>query len=205
MGYTTDFSGKFQFNRLLSIKEKNYINAFSSTRRMKRDPLKLMEIYKGKYGNPFPKNNTPQGIYGRDGEYFVREDGDSGQSRDASIIDYNTAPGQIPLNTDENYMDTFAKNKKLIKGGTCQPGLWCQWIVDESGEYLEWDGSEKFYNYVEWLQYLIEHFFEEWGVKLNGNVEWIGEDSDQDRGKIVVKDNVVNVYDGKLKVSYRKR
>lgn len=205
MGYTTDFTGSFKFSRLLSIKEKNYLNDFSKTRRMKRDTFKLMEIYKGKYGNPFPKNNTPQGIYGRDGEYFVHEDGEFGQSKDDSIVDYNTPPGQIELKGNlPNFMETHDKNKKLIKGGTCQPGLWCQWIADENGEFLKWDGSEKFYNYIEWLRYLIDHFFDEWGVKLNGEVEWIGEDSDQDRGKIVVKDNVIDIYEGKLKMFYHK-
>jgi len=55
-----------------------------------------------------------------------------------------------------------------------------------------WDGGEKFYNYVEWLKYLINHFFEKWGVKLNGEVYWKGEDG-EDMGKIVVKDNWVIV------------
>ena len=57
---------------------------------------------------------------------------------------------------------------------------------------MEWDGGEKFYNYVEWLEYLIQHFFDKWGVKLNGEITWEGEDSG-DMGKIVVVDNVVTV------------
>ncbi len=38
-------------------------------------------------------------------------------------------------------------------------------------------------------------------VKLNGEVEWVGEDPD-DRGKIVVKDNVVEVYEARI--TYKK-
>jgi hypothetical protein len=69
------------------------------------------------------------------------------------------------------------------------PGIWCQWIINDEGE-LVWDGGEKFYNYVEWLKYLIENYFQPWGVLLNGEIEWQGE-SMEDRGMIVVVDNVV--------------
>lgn len=85
---------------------------------------------------------------------------------DDSIMDYNCAP-------------------------KTQPGLWCQWIINDCGE-LEWDGGEKFYNYDEWLQYLIDNFFAPSGYILDGNIEFQGEDRD-DFGTINVKDNVVNV------------
>jgi len=39
-----------------------------------------------------------------------------------------------------------------------QPQLWCQWIPSWSGHCLTFDGHEKFYRPVEWLDYLIEHF-----------------------------------------------
>ena len=55
---------------------------------------------------------------------------------------------------------------------------------------MEWDGGEKFYNYVEWLEYLIKNFFEPWGYSLNGSVNWQGEE-DEDNGTIVVKHNEV--------------
>lgn len=71
-----------------------------------------------------------------------------------------------------------------------QPGLWCQWVPSEDGLRIEWDGGEKFYHYVAWLKYLIEHFLKPWGHVLNGEVEWAGEDP-SDRGKIVVKNNAV--------------
>ena len=102
---------------------------------------------------------------GHDGAYFVGNPDDYGQSHDASIIDYNCPPYG-------------------------QPGLWCQWMPNEDGDAILWDGVEKFYNYVQWIEYIIKNFLAPWGYKLNGEVEWHGEDHD-DIGKIVIKDNVV--------------
>lgn len=73
------------------------------------------------------------------------------------------------------------------------PGLWCQWEA-ASCTTLQWDGGEKFYNYVEWLEYLIEHFFRPWGYELNGQIEWTGEDRD-DRGTIGVRRNEVRTHE----------
>jgi len=188
MGYTTDFYGSLKLNKELTPEQKNYINTFSNTRRMKRDVNILMELYKGKWGYPgIPENSNPALIYGNDGEYFVYDDGNCGQLHDKSIIEYNIPPGQT------NFM-------RLDKIG--QPGLWCQWVIEEDikdlgNQYLQWDGNEKFYNYIEWLEYLIKHFFEKWDVLLNGEIIWEGEDS-SDLGKIIVKNNVVTVKEGKV-------
>jgi hypothetical protein len=75
-----------------------------------------------------------------------------------------------------------------------QPGLWVQWIPTEDGEWLEWDGNEKFYDYIEWLEYLIEHFLSPWGYVLNGTVKWRGEEFG-DIGIIIVDNNVVSTED----------
>jgi hypothetical protein len=40
-----------------------------------------------------------------------------------------------------------------------QPGLWCQWIPNESGTEILWDENENFYYSAEWMEYLIDHFF----------------------------------------------
>jgi len=195
MGYTTDFIGHFDIEPALTKEQADYINLLTHTRRMKRDIKILWEMYKGKHGNPFAEEKTPIGIYGQEGEYFAKDDGDFGQSghnTDKSILDYNTAPGQMGYDGKGDFNKKWKENQKREKNGTCQPGLWCQWEVEAEGEKLCWDGGEKFYNYVEWLKYLINHFFSKWGVMLNGEVEWVGEDS-KDQGKIVVKDNVVRV------------
>ena len=182
MGYTTDFQGQLNFDRVLTNEEMNYIKKFNDSRRMKRDVSKLYELHNGEGGNPFlPKEQT----YGNEGEYFVGDD-------DSSIIDYNKSPGGVLKSKDEDFGTYWSRHTKQIQDGLCQPGLWCQWTINEDGTHLVWDGGEKFYNYVEWLKYLINHFFEKWGVKLNGEITWEGEDS-EDMGKIVVVNNEVTV------------
>jgi hypothetical protein len=193
MGYTTDFYGKLELSRTATEIEKQYINTFSGTRRMRRDVSKLMELYNGKHGYPHNDsidNLTPEQIYGNEGEYFAMDDEKNGQTHETSIIDYNSAPGQ-------NYNLNWQTNARNIKEGLCQPGLWCQWVLTEDGNFLEWDGCEKFYYYTEWLQYMIKHFFQPWGILLNGKIEWEGEDSD-DIGVIILEDNKVIIKEGKI-------
>lgn len=203
MGYHTDFSGRLALSRPLTEVEKSYINKFSGTRRMKRDVNKLMEMFKGKGGHPFPKENTPEGIYGKEGEYFVGGTGHAGQDNDASVIDQNTPPGELGYDVKVDFNTRWEENQKRIAEGLCQPGLWCQWIIedgdDEDEQFLEWDGGEKFYNYIEWLKYLINHFFTPWGVLLNGEIEWSGEEFG-DKGIIKVEDNKVKI--GKVSYSF---
>ena len=85
--------------------------------------------------------------------------------RDASILDYNTPP----------------------RG---QPGLWCKWTPNKIGTAIHWSGAEKFYDYVEWLEYLLQHFLVPWDYVLNGAVHWVGE-NDSDRGTITICHNRV--------------
>jgi hypothetical protein len=104
---------------------------------------------------------------GKQGGYFVGAKGWAGQDQCKSIIDYNNPP--------------FG-----------QPGLWCQWIPNDEGSAIEWDGNEKFYSYIEWIEYIAEHFLGPWGYKLNGVMDWMGEDPN-DTGHIFIKDNKVTV------------
>lgn len=110
--------------------------------------------------------------YGVEGEFYVDGSGMMGQGHDDNIIDYNTPP-------------------------KTQPGLWCQWVPTDDGWGLEWDGGEKFYNFVEWLEYLIEKVLEPKGYVVNGTVDWYGEDRG-DMGKIIVTDNKVTTQLGKI-------
>lgn len=73
------------------------------------------------------------------------------------------------------------------------PGLWCQWVIE--GNELVWDGGEKFYNYIEWLHYLIDNFFDPLGYELTGDIMWEGEDSD-DCGTIHVVNNFIEIKNG---------
>lgn len=221
MGYSTDFNGKLTFSQPLSNVQENYLKNLNQTRRMKRDVQKLMKLYKGKHGAPFignlseeqknlikqltnsglkvsysfvEDNRTPEEIYGNDGEFFAKDDGNSGQTTDNSIIDHNTPPGQVGYNEKGDFNYVWDENQRRSKEGLCQPGLWCGWTVNSNS--LFWDGGEKFYSYIEWLKYLINKFFIPWGITLNGEIEWEGEES-SDFGKIVVTDNEVTVLTGK--------
>jgi uncharacterized protein (TIGR02996 family) len=102
---------------------------------------------------------------GDESGYFVGTTEDFGQTRTDDIVNFNEPPKD-------------------------QPGLWCQWTIGEDNMSLLWDGGEKFYSYVDWLNYLIRHFFNAWGVKLTGCITWQGEDED-DIGTIFCVDNRV--------------
>lgn len=67
------------------------------------------------------------------GPYYVDRGGSFGQDHGPDVLDYNEPP----------------------KG---QPGLWCHWVPTEDGTAIVWDGGEKFYDAVEWMQYIIDHF-----------------------------------------------
>jgi hypothetical protein len=112
------------------------------------------------------------GEYGTEGEFFVGGGGYAGQDHDASIIDYNTPP-------------------------KTQPGLWCHWIISEDGTTLEWDDGEKFYSYVEWLQYIIDNFLTPNGITLEGEIEWRGEDW-EDTGTIIATRSEISNPDGEV-------
>jgi hypothetical protein len=116
------------------------------------------------------------------GPYFVNGSGAMGQGSDPDIQDHNLPP-------------------------LGQPGLWCKWVPSYDGCFIEWNGFEKFYDSVEWMQYLIDHFlkpgayaskindpqFSEFTFDhvLNGTIDAQSEDPD-DMWRLVVKDNVVH-------------
>ena len=102
------------------------------------------------------------GELGNMGEYFAPHT----HNYDASIIDHNGFAVSV------------------------HPGLWCQWVIE--GNELVWDGGEKFYNYIDWLYYLIENFFDPLGYELSGDITWQGEESD-DCGTIHVVNNFVEI------------
>lgn len=73
-----------------------------------------------------------------------------------------------------------------------QPNEWCQWRPTHDGMGIEWDGNEKFYDYVTWLKYIIAKFLKPNGYILNGTVQYQGEDSDDNGNIRVVRNRVVN-------------
>ncbi len=163
MGYNTDFRYSFDITFKDESKKKEIItlvNGLAGTRRMKRD-MSLAD---------FPLELEPS-AYGIEGEfYFPPIEGNNwlGQEKDSTVLNSNYPP-------------------------LTQPGLWLQWIIvdNEDDSYtLEWDGSEKFYEYVAWLRYLLDYIFIPGEVVLNGEVEYRGEEWD-DHGTITIKDNII--------------
>ena len=176
MGYTTYFTGQFKVTPMLTENEAEFLRAFAGSRRMKRDE-KLVEAL------PDTRRINVGLPVGKQGQYYVgaADDGNFGQSKwvnggneDASITNYNEEPDD-------------------------QPGLWCKWVPTEDRTGIEWNGIEKFYNYTEWLEYLIDHFLRPWGKTVNGQVKWVGENKN-DRGILMVENNIVAPVVGTRKV-----
>lgn len=110
------------------------------------------------------------------GPYYVDGTGYSGQGHDNDIKNYNQPP----------------------EG---QPGLWCKWEPTQDGTKIEWNGIEKFYDSVEWMQYLINHFIGENPIAkkelpflnkhvLHGEIDAQG-DERNDHWYLVVENNKV--------------
>ena len=106
--------------------------------------------------------------------------------------------GSFELNQelDTKLYDQLVKFSETRHGGNINPdpelpGFWCDWVPSEDKKCIIWDGSEKFYSYIEWLKYLIKNFLEPSGYVLNGKVDWRGGDF-HDIGTIYVNDNVVS-------------
>ena len=119
------------------------------------------------------------------GPYYVGGGGMCGQDHEEDIIDYN-------------------------RPDDSQPGLWCQWVVNEEGDTLSWDGGEKFYYATEWMRYIVDHFLganplaklnnpEHFdflqGHTLDGDIYADGEENG-DVWKIEVRDNIVTEKQG---------
>ena len=159
MGYTTSFNGSFNVSPALKPEHRDYLMKFNNTRRMTRDAAKAELL-------PDPLRIAAGLPIGEEACNYVGSTAPHGQDEsiygdpNSIILDYNQAPGD-------------------------QPGLWCQWIPTEDGAEIVWDEGEKFYDYVGWAKYLVEHFLSPWGYQLDGEVFWQGED-DEDFGKIKI-------------------
>lgn len=161
MGYTTQFAGAFDISPRLLDSYALYLLEFSKTRHVKRDIAILRCLWHTNTCSlPDPGCEAVDLSLGTEGEYFIAA---ADPQAEASILDDNRPPAT-------------------------QPSLWCQWIPTPDGGGIQWDGREKFYRYVEWLQYLIDHFLDRWSYQLNGTVTWQGE-TGADRGAIVVVNN----------------
>lgn len=164
MGYSTDFFGSFDLDKPLDAETKALLEGINRTRRVKRCLGKLATMHNISLKEAEEK-------WGTEGEFFYDSSDFSnfGQTEDESVIDNNHPP-------------------------STQPGLWCQWTYNNRDGFhvIEWDGGEKFYEYIEWIKYLIDKILQPRGYILNGSVEWQGEER-EDRGRILIEDNLVRI------------
>ena len=107
--------------------------------------------------------------FGVEGEFCIEPlpMDDKGREDEATVIDYNVPPAD-------------------------QPGLWCDWAPTEDRKHIAWNGQEKFYYYVEWMEYLIKKILAPRGYIVSGKVDYQGENED-DHGSVEIKDNKVKL------------
>jgi len=98
---------------------------------------------------------------------YVGDTAHLGQTQTEDVVDYNKPP----------------------KG---QPSLWCQWTITKNRQFILWDEGEKFYDYIEWIQYIVDTILAPRGYIVNGKVSWQGEES-ADSGEIEINNNVIAV------------
>lgn len=83
--------------------------------------------------------------------------------------------------------DDWRKPNKLPN----YPDSYCQWTTGgEPGNDVGiiHGGEEKFYNYVEWLQYIIDHILVPNDYVISGEVKYHGEEPG-DAGILIIKDH----------------
>jgi len=148
------FGGALALDKELMEEQRQYLMAFSRTRRMKRDA----ELAKAL---PDPLREAVWLDIGEEGGYYV-----GGSTDDESILKHSIPPIE-------------------------QPSINCKWEPSISGKSIVWAGN-KFFGYIEWLEYLIEHFIEPWGREINGMIE-IKNEADDVLGYIKVIKNKVEV------------
>ena len=170
MGYQTTFEGQFDLDKPLTPEHKAYLKRFAATRHMLWDESQLPSI-------PDPVREAaglPLGLFSI---YFT------------GITDNSISLTHYTHNGRPAYHSALI-NYNLTPAGV--PGLWCEWAPNQDGTAIVWDQREKFYDYIEWLQFLIQHFLSPWGYVLNGSVKWQGERR-TDKGIIEVTANNVAI------------
>jgi hypothetical protein len=90
----------------------------------------------------------------------------------------------------EDLADYQKQDEAYDKYADTHPDSYNQWEPSSDGLALGWNGAEKFYEYVEWLEWLIHNYFEPRGIILNGVLRYQGEEI-SDVGRIEVSNNSV--------------
>jgi hypothetical protein len=101
--------------------------------------------------------------------------------------------------------ETIALLGKLHDGDTDKnddtPKYWCGWYIEDK-DYLTCEVGKN-YNSEEWLFYIVNKVLKPKGYTLNGEIHWDGDDS-EDKGRIDIKDNEIEIYDAEIIYKLRK-
>lgn len=117
-------------------------------------------------------------------------------------MDRRNGPYHVTPNYEDNESDVIDHNSPPPE----QPSLWCDWEPTDNGEGIKWNGNEKSYSNVEWVQYLINHFLKPGAhasrdprfagrFQFNHVVQGVVEADGEERGDhwyLVARDNVVS-------------
>lgn len=173
MGYHTSFKGQFQLNKVLCPEHKAYLLRFSEIRHMALNEEQLRFI-------PDPLRMAVGLPLGKNGMYFtgmIEDEEHTSYIPEDALLGYSYGfPGSKFLAAQESEPVRFPSN-------------FCQWIPDCTGMGIEWNNGDKFYGYVGWLRFLLEHFLIPWGYELTGSVSWQGEQGEH--ATIVVENHQV--------------
>jgi hypothetical protein len=103
---------------------------------------------------------------------------------------FNKTPSADALEQWREAINTSTHDRR-IKG---MPSSYCQWEFFKKATsecFLKWDGEEKFYDYINWLDWLLKNIFLPNELSLSGTTLWQGEDVG-DVGLITVIDGKVH-------------
>lgn len=160
MGYDTNFSGELVMSRRLTEPEHEYLSAFLDTAHYARDTSKLEGI-------PDPLREAVGLPLGDQGCFFMGRDESVAsymiQYEDTLLEDYDYGP---PVNLPDYGTDWYL-------GG----------LMDGRDVLRHEDGKSRGL-YTDWLAWLVENILTPWGISLNGEVTWDGDD-EGDMGRIV--------------------
>ncbi len=67
------------------------------------------------------------------------------------------------------------------------------WDLNSDRTFIGWNGIKKFNDFIPRIKERIKFCFEPWGYLLNGSMYWQGKE-DKDKGKIIIKDNIIETY-----------
>lgn len=97
--------------------------------------------------------------------------------------------GQFTLNKQLNDFEIVDTLTEWADGkGPCE--AYCQWELTKDRKAFKWDNNEKFYDYQNWLQHIIDDLLLPKGYSLSGEVEFQGEEIG-DHGWLYIEDNKV--------------